>query len=142
LRVHITAAESSVIIATFGVVGIWLQTRRSRDGNRAQIKQDLEILRLLPDESGARADLLTHIESEIGRLIKREDELTRDPPGIRIAIFLLIAGVGCFFLAFINGSRWLLLFALAAYLVISGIVGLSQTIPKRQRDAKGNTIKG
>jgi hypothetical protein len=139
--VHITAAESSVTIAAFGVVGAWLQTRRSRDGNRAQIKQDLELFELLPEESGARADLLTHIESEITRLIKREDELTRDPSGIGIAIFLLLVGVGLAVPSFRDGGWWWLLVVPAVWFAIFGIVGLGQTIPRRQRDARGNTIK-
>lgn len=139
---QITSAESGIAIAALGLVAVWIQNRRSKDGRRSQIKQDLELLNLLPQESGARSDLMTHIDMEIVHLIKGEGELTRDGSGISLAIVILAIAISLVILAIINsGWSWLLLIP-SILLGTLGAVGLGESAPKKKRDSKGGRIKG
>ncbi len=64
---------------------------------RAQLKASLEILSLLPDDSGARTDLLEHVDRRLRDLIRREDHETRNwfnaLGGAYVAVVCLIFGL-------------------------------------------------
>jgi fatty acid desaturase len=104
------------------------------------LKQDLKILKQLPEESTARQRLLEHIDKEIISLIESDEEKTRRPTGIVLAIVFL--GLAIFLLveAITRAGWWWWLVLPAAVIGIFGAVGLSQDAVSRKRDEKGNVI--
>jgi hypothetical protein len=113
---------SKVAIAVLPVLGIVLQLIRRPDGRRGQVKRDLELLGLLPDDSSSRSKLLQHIDQSVERLIVDEDELRRDPTGIGLAVFFLISTSVLVVFAIRSGDWWL--WPIVAFLGLFGVIGL------------------
>jgi hypothetical protein len=129
-----------VAVAVIGVGGSWLQVHRGRQRRRDLLKHDLEILKELPAESKARERLLEHIDKAILSIIESDEEKTRRPLGIVLAIMFLGFAIFLLVEAIIRGSWWWWLLLPAAVTAIFGAVGLSQDAVRRKRDEKGNAI--
>jgi hypothetical protein len=130
---------SKVAVAALTVLGVLLQLVRRPDGRHGQVKRNLELLALLPDDSSSRSRLLRHIDESVERLISNDDELRRDPTGIGIAVVFLVAACALVVVAIRSGDWWWWL--IVAFLVLFGIVGLGQDATRRKRDAKGRPIR-
>jgi hypothetical protein len=129
-----------VAVSVIGVAGSWLQVHRGRPHGRDLLKQDLKILKQLPEESTARQRLLEHIDNEVISLIESDEEKTRRPTGIVLAVAFL--GLAIFLLveAITRAGWWWWLVLPAAVIGIFGAVGLSQDAVRRKRDEKGNAV--
>jgi hypothetical protein len=132
---------SNLAIAVLGVVAAWVQTRRNQGGGRDQVRRDVELFNILPQESTSRNELLVHIDGQITRLVRSEQELTRDPSGVVLAIFIMLVAIALTVTAFREGGYWWLLFVPAFFFGILGSVGLGQDLPLRKRDERGRIIK-
>lgn len=132
---------SNIVIAVLGVLAAWLQTRRTQGKGRNELRQDLDLYNSLPQESDSRDRLLEHIDKQIERLIRREDELSRDPTGISLAIFLLLVTGALSVAAVRERGIWWLLLVPALFFGITASVGLGEDLPRRKRDERGRPIK-
>jgi hypothetical protein len=135
-----TTLVANLVIAALGVIAAFAQTRRNQDRGRRQVRQDAELFKLLPEESAARKELLAHIDKQIVRLIRNEDELTRDPTGVLLAIIFLVVAAALVVTSFREGGIWWFLIVPASFFGIFGLVGLGQDLPRRKRDERGRAI--
>ena len=129
---------AQVLVALLAVVGAAFQVRRGGRSARSEVKENIELLGMLPESSGVKAELLAHIDASIRKLIGEESDARRDPVGIGLGLFFLL-GAAASFVAGLRGSNWR--FAVAALVGVLGAVGFPQAMAKTQRDAKGNPVK-
>jgi hypothetical protein len=130
-----------VAVAVIGVGGSWLQVRRGRPRGREVLTQDLKVFKELPAESKARQRLLEHIDKEIIDIIESEDEKTRRPLGIILAIVFLGFAIFLFVEAVTLGGWWWSLILPAAITTIFGGVGLNLDAVPRKRNERGDAIR-
>jgi hypothetical protein len=135
-----TTLVANLVIAALGVIAAFVQTRRNQDRGRSQVRQDVELFNLLPEKSAARSELLTHIDKQVIRLIKNEEELTRDPTGVLLAFIFLLVASALTVTCFREGGVWWFLIVPASFFGIFGLVGLGQDLPRRRRDPRGRAI--
>ncbi|HWE90153.1 MAG TPA: hypothetical protein VG317_11900 [Pseudonocardiaceae bacterium] len=131
---------SKILLAALPVAAAAVQLIRRKDGRVGQLKTNLELLALLPEDGPARAKLLDHIERSVERLIVEEDELRREPMGIALGIVFLAVAIGLTVFAFRDGGWWW--WPIIIFIAIMGATGLGQDGVRRKRDAKGRPIKG
>ncbi len=129
---------SKIALAALPVLAAAVSLIRGRGGRRNQIKQDAELLVLLPEGTAARERLLAHLDQSITALTAEEQEKTRDPMGIGLGAVFLAGAVATLFLA-IQGSGWWLLATVV--LLIFGAAGLSESATKAKRDNQGRRIR-
>ncbi len=131
-----------VMVAVLAVGAALLQFRRTRGGPRAQIRQDIELLELLP-QGPTRDRMVAHVESSVDKLIERETELRRDPMGIGLGIaFIAGAVVAGYFATDAPNFMWAMVLALLAFVFgLIGLVGFIQDVVPRKRDEKGRPIE-
>lgn len=130
-----------IVQATVGILTVLVGMANyvsGRGGARERVREDLELLALLPDDHRLRPVLLSRAEDALDQLLRDESEKTRDTSGIVLALFLL-AGAGATGATEVaNNALWLLL---AVPLAVFGTVGLSQDAVPRRRDERGRAIK-
>ncbi len=131
-------AVSKISLAVLPIVAAVVSLIRGRGGRRNQIKQDAELLGLLPEGTAARERLLHHLDQSIAALGAEEQELTRDLMGIGLGVIFLGGAIATFVLA-IQGSGWW--WFIVALLLIIGIAGLSESAAKAKRDNRGRRIR-
>lgn len=126
-------------MAVIGVAGAYVQTRR-RATPREQIKSDLDIYKALPDNSGARSDLLTRIDEQIIDLIEREKQTSRDYKGVTVGVILLATGVWATLLVVSVGGAWSWFYIATGFLTLLGLYGSIDSLRLVRRDERGNRI--
>lgn len=99
-----------------------------------EISKLLAIYDSLPSSANSRAGLLALIEAKVDALVRHGDP-RRDPAGIVIATMFLIIGTGIAWSIYVFGSWWWFGTPLVALLLVFGIFGLTQDLPKRVRDS-------
>jgi hypothetical protein len=116
-----------------------LSSRRS--SRRDQVRHDLELLQMLPDDSSARDLLAKHVTDSVLKLIATETTLRRDPSGIFLATTMILgAPAAAFFAHRAHGGNAIGLWVLFVALFVLGVRGLIESFPYRERDSKGNPI--
>lgn len=132
--------DAAKLVAALGpVIVAWLGLQASRSelrGRRARLMQDVELLKLLPQDSESKRVLEIHIERAISRLAE-DDEKTRDPFGIVLAL-LFLASAGWGWVQTLAGSNWWLVLALPSTVI--GIVGFTRDIVPAKRDSRGRPL--
>lgn len=98
---------------------------------------DLEIWTALPTESTVRTDLLDNINSRVRRLLKDENELTRDPSGTALGFLITVLGGGLGWWIWTLGGAYRWLEILVALVVVIGIFGFFDSATRAQRDERG-----
>ncbi|WP_181775320.1 hypothetical protein [Amycolatopsis pittospori] len=133
---------SKLIAAGVPVLGALIELYRRREGNRQrrQLKIDVDLVSSLPEDSAARARLLTHIDNTVELMLQGQNELRREPTGITLAIILIVAAGGLIVLAVRSPSSWWLWIP-AGFCIVLGLVGLSQDAVPRKRDVRGRPLK-
>lgn len=134
---------SRALVAAAGVaaaIGKALSGRSTRSNRRHQIKQDIEIMNLLPKDSDGRAKMQEHIDASITRLIADEDERRRDPFGMTLALVFIGLAVWAASFPMRNegSSLWWLV---AIPLGVIGLVGFVQDATPRKRNERGQVIR-
>jgi hypothetical protein len=137
-----SAQVADLVIAAMGVIAAFVQTRRNQEKGRSQIRQDVELLNLLPEDSTARDALKGHIDKRIALLISSEEELARSPIGVGIAVTFLVVAIWLAIEAVREGGLWWFLFAPVAFFGIFGLVGLFDSLAKKKRDESGRALDG
>ncbi|WP_371795618.1 hypothetical protein [Streptomyces sp. NBC_01718] len=127
-----------VVVAFLATIGILINRSYKNPQGRERVKLDLEILELLPQESGVRSQLLKHVETSIRRIITVEDVNRRDPAGMTAGA-LSVLGSGGLFYGGASNDRWWWWFA-AAYVLVGGVVIFCRGFKKRQRDIGGSPV--
>jgi hypothetical protein len=129
---------SKLALAALPVIGGGFQLARGQRGARKRLKEDLELLALMPDGSDVRATMLKHLDDQVRGLATKDDELRRDPTGIGMGLVFLVASVVLGYFA-VTGSGW---WWLASFLVaLIGTAGLASSAAKKARDEKGRIIR-
>ena len=128
----IVAAISPLVI---GVVSVVVNQRSSR-GRRARLRQDAELLALLPEGSEARRLLESHIERTVVQL-GADDEKRRDPFGIVLALVFLAFSGWTGSAALRGSNRWLLL---AIPCGVLGLAGVARDGSRAKRDWRGRPV--
>jgi hypothetical protein len=134
----VTAQTTAVLVAIIGLLGVVVQTLRTRGGPTWQstIQSELEILKALPD-GAARDQFQRYIEHKITERTQAELVRRRDSLGMTLALFLVaiavVVGVG----AWTAGGWWNLLQLLTLVLGGFGLVGFAESVAKVERDEKG-----
>ena len=124
----------AVAVGLIAVAREWASSR----GARSRIKQDIDLLGLLPDDSAARDALRTHVDRSISRLIETEQELRRDPSGIALAVFFAMVSVWTVAQAISGSDVWWLATGVAGLFTLAGF---AVAVPKVRRDDRGRAIK-
>ncbi|MCF2531314.1 hypothetical protein [Yinghuangia soli] len=126
-------------IAVAALLSGFLNHQYRQPRGRHKVKMDLEILGLLPKDSGIRTKLLGHIDATIKGIIEVEDSRRRDWQGIWLAVVFLVTSGSLFYGASENDGDWWWL-ASGAIVAFVGTMGLLVSGPKRQRDIGGSPI--
>jgi Flp pilus assembly protein TadB len=105
----------------------------SRQGPRSRVKQDLEILALLPDGSAKRAPLQAQIERGVAQIIGSEDASGRDPEALRWALAAIVLFV-------VSGSFLGFFIVVPVGLLLAAVVIWS--LRRGRRDARRLTTMG
>lgn len=134
------ADAAPIAVAGITVVGGLVQARRKRPVTREIVKQDLELLGLLPEDSAARGRLQEHIESTISKIIEDEDQRTRHASGAFLAVVFILIAVGLLSISVNRGGGWWWLSIPAAFIGLLGAFGLGQDAVPRRRDARGRPL--
>lgn len=136
----VLSVVGAVVAAVVGLGGLWLRHREIADGESRRILRDIEILKLLPEGSGARLPLEASIDESILTMLTNRSLKRRNGMNIGIGLFFLGATGGLALLASRGGWWWLVspmmvvTFALGAYGTIEGS-------RKAERDARGNVVR-
>jgi hypothetical protein len=129
-----------VVVAGVTVAGGLVQARRKRPMTREIVKQDVELLGLLPQDSDAREALARHIDTTVRRIVEDEDQRTRDYGGSCLAIAFLAVAVVLTVICFSRGGAWWWLSPPTACVGLLGAVGLGQDAVPKRRDARGRPL--
>lgn len=84
---------------------------------------------------------LERIDDEIASIIRLESEASRDTSGLIVACVLLAAGGWTTFVVLAAGHSWLWFLLGTIFLVLLGLAGLGESLPRVRRDEKGNKIR-
>jgi Flp pilus assembly protein TadB len=133
---------AAIVGAGAGLVTTLVQVSRSRSGRHGRLKDDLELLQLLPKESAARADLLRHVDAGVKAMITDTQTKRRDATGIGLGLTMVLLSVLFIVLAIANGGWWWAGLALAVPIGLIGAVGFGQDVRLLERDEKGRPISG
>lgn len=113
-------------MAVLSVVGAWAQLRRDFGADRDRLKQELELVQLLPDDSSTRAWLLGRIDQEVRNLVDADAAANRQwdlaAIGIRLGFLALAVLFVASALTSDGSSLWLL--AVAFICAIAALTGL------------------
>ncbi|RCV52738.1 hypothetical protein [Marinitenerispora sediminis] len=135
--IDFTSIET-IAIALIGLIGALakLVTPSPKKTLRDDIKADLEILRDLPAESGARTEMLDHIDAMVRRLSEERDR-RRDPVGIVFGVCVILAAsaLGIWAVNMGGWAAWLCV-PLAVGLFIFGSIGLTADMTGSGRKPK------
>jgi hypothetical protein len=126
------------IVAVLTTLGIVINRRYRQPQGRDRVKLDLEILKLLPWQSEVRAELLSHVETSIQRIITVEDRLRRDPAGMAISLIIAMAAGALFYGGSSTGHLWW--FLVAAYVLALSVVLFYLSYRRRPRDIAGRAV--
>lgn len=107
---------------------------------REIVRQDVELLALLPEGSEAKKALQRHIDDTVRKIVEDEDQRTRDGTGSCAAVACLIVAVALLGISGGRGGPWWWLSVPAVFIGLLGGVGLSQDAVPRRRDAKGRPL--
>ncbi|MFI5659487.1 hypothetical protein [Streptomyces sp. NPDC051684] len=129
-----------LVVAAITVIGSIVQARRKRPLTREIVKQDVELLGLLPEDSDARRVLGAHVDATVRRIVEEEDQRTRDHAGTCLAIAFLLIALLLSAVSVSRGGVWWWLTAPAALVGLLGAVGLGQDAVPRRRDAHGRPL--
>ncbi|MFE9956182.1 hypothetical protein [Micromonospora sp. NPDC005299] len=134
-----TYGQITVAVLTIGAAVLQVQRR---GGRRAEIRQDLELLALLPKGSEAHRLMTKHIDSSVTKLIGVESEKRRDWTGVVLAIIFIAGALTAVYYAFqASGLLSVVLWVAAVLVGTIGAAGLAQDVVPRKRDAKGRPIE-
>ncbi|MFJ1752213.1 hypothetical protein [Kitasatospora sp. NPDC088134] len=125
----------------FAVLGAFLNRRHQQPRGRHRVKMDLELLALLPEESGVKDELREHIDGTLRRIIGVEGVARRDAFGIGVAALFLVVSVALFVAGALTGGAWWW-FTTASLTGAVGVLGMLASAPKRLRDLAGRPIGG
>jgi hypothetical protein len=133
-----TATGFAVALGVIAVAREWSTNR----GARSRIKQDLELLALLPDTSPVKQALAAHIERSVTQLITSDDERRRDWSGFSLAVAFAIV---TFALAnsaldengWTRGAWW----AAATIVGLLAVTGITSSLRKVRRDERGRDLE-
>lgn len=129
-----------IVVALLAIGAALLQYQRSRGGPRDEIRQDAELLKVLPDGE-ARTRLLAHVEASVEKLITRESELRRDPGGVVLGVFILSVAIVIGYFAVVASLPWnVLLWPAAAGVGLFGAIGFVDAMQRGKRNEKGRRV--
>lgn len=131
---------AAAVVAVCGVVGLVIQARRSRH-EMDDVKRDLEVLALLPDDSEQRAPLQASIEEALARYVADQRDKTRDPSGTALAVLLAGAASFLWWQSASNGGYWWWSAVVAVPCSVFGVVGFFESFLRARRDSKGIRIR-
>lgn len=134
------AEWAPVIVAGITIVGGVFQARRKRPMTREIVRQDVELLGLLPEDSDAKRLLAKHVDDTVRKIIEDEDQRTRDHTGSCLAVGFLAVAVFLFVICVIRGGAWWWLGVPAVFIGLLGSTGLVQDAVPRRRDARGRPL--
>ncbi|MEU2788787.1 hypothetical protein [Streptomyces sp. NPDC007100] len=129
-----------IIVAVITIVGGLAQARRKRPMTREILRQDVELLSLLPDDSDGKQILRKHVDATVRKIVEEEDQQTRDFAGSCLAVGLLIVAAFLLAVCFSRGGAWWWLSLPAAVIGLLGSFGLGQDAVPRRRDARGRPL--
>ncbi|MFQ6197821.1 hypothetical protein [Streptomyces sp. NPDC000405] len=129
-----------VVVAAMTVLGGLWQARRKRPMTREIVKQDAELLALLPEDSEAKRILQQHIDDTVRKIVEDEDRRTRDGVGSCAAVVFLVVAIALLAVSAGRGGDWWWLGVPAALIGLLGGVGLAQDAVPRRRDARGRPL--
>lgn len=129
-----------IIVAGVTIVGGVFQARRKRPMTREIVRQDVELLGMLPEGSEAKKLLAKHIDVTVRKIVEDEDLRTRDNAGSCLAVGLL--GVAAFLavVCVTRGGSWWWLLVPTVFIGFMGVIGLVQDAVPRRRDARGRPL--
>lgn len=129
----IAGAVGPIVVAALGFVASGTASR----SRHARLKESVELLKLLPEQSEARKLLEAHIERTISR-VAEDDEKRREPFGIVLSLLLLVFAGWTWTLA-LDGSNWWS--ALAIPLTVFGVAGFTMDFTRAKRDERGRRLR-
>ena len=95
---------------------------------------------LLPSEGESKQKLLAHIERQVLQLVDQEHETRRDPSGIVLGLLLIVIGAWLSLLIGRTGGWWWLFSPCAGFVLLLGIVGLTDAAGRSRRNEKGRKV--
>lgn len=130
----VIAGASTIVVAVTPALREWTAAR----GVRTRLKQDIELVGLLPAESAARKALEAHIERTVERLVEEEHEMRRDPGGFVLALFFTAVTAFLGMRAIDGSDIW---WVPAGLMAIFTIAAFAVSVPKARRTPTGRIIK-
>ncbi|MCS0604953.1 hypothetical protein NX794_27625 [Streptomyces sp. LP11] len=107
---------------------------------REIVKQDVELLGMLPEGSEAKQLLAKHIDATVRKIVDDEDQRTREYTGSCLAVGFLSVAVFLLAVCVARGGAWWWLSAPAIFIGLLGAAGLAQDAVPRRRDARGRPL--
>ncbi len=129
---------SKIALSALPVLAALMALFRGRGGRYTRVKQNAELLALLPEGSAARNRLLKYLDDSITALAREEESQRRDPFGTGLAVVFLI-GAAITLIFAIDGSGWW--WVATATLLVFGVAGLAESATMSERDDRGRRIK-
>lgn len=130
----IIASAFAVIVGVIAFAREWTASQ----GLRSRIKADVELLDHLPNSSSMRDALTGHIDRNIARLIRQEQDLRRDRGGIALAGVFAIITIWTVVRALDGTDWWWIATGVSGVFTIAGF---AVSVPKVKRDERGRAIK-
>ena len=129
-----------ILVAIIASTGLGVR-ELIRAGTTSNLSKLTDLYLAIPNDFESKQKMKEYLDEQISEYVSRKAKHRRDLVGIITGILLLLTS-GLIFLTAAQFRGWWLILSLPAIAIfIIGLAGLIISIPKKERDEKGNPIE-